>query len=230
MTGAVIVRSGRGPLPEDVSTLASHGVASAHEAYGRRGLFEPGLRPVYPGAAIAGRAVTVLTPPGDNLMIHASIEHCRPGDVLVVATTEPCTDGMLGELFATQLRARGVQGVVIDAGARDIADLTRLEFPVWSRAIHAQGTNKRAAGSVNVPVRVGGQSVAPGDVIVADDDGVLCIPLPDSHGVAVQVRERAAVEAQMRGRFQEGELSIDTYGLRSVLSEIGVRYVGDQET
>lgn len=230
MSAHVIVRSDRGPDPDLVDELSELGVATVHEAMGRRGLVSPALRPIYPGARIAGRAVTVLSHPGDNLMIHASIAHCRPGDVLVVATTSPSTDGMFGELFATQLRFRGVRGLVIDAGVRDVADLTAMGFPVWSRAICAQGTVKATPGSVNVPVVVGGAVVSPGDVVVADDDGVLIVPLERSDEIALAARARAEKEAHARARFAEGVSSLELYDLAAVLERLGVRSVepGDE--
>lgn len=227
MTGHVIVRTKRGPSTQVVDALAGSGVATAHEAHGRRGLLGPELRPIYPGARIAGRAVTVLSHPGDNLMIHASIEQCREGDVLVVATTSRSTDGMFGDLFATQLLHRGVRGLVTDAGVRDIADLHAMGFPVWSRAVHAQGTAKAVPGSVNVPVVVAGQLVHPGDVIVADDDGVLCVPLADGEAVVAAAAEREAKEEAKRRRFRDGELGLDVYGMRPLLERLGVRYVDE---
>jgi 4-hydroxy-4-methyl-2-oxoglutarate aldolase len=227
MNEHVIVRVDRGPAPEIVTALAKFGVATAHEAYGRRGLLGPELRPIYPGARIAGRAVTVLSHPGDNLMIHASIEQCRAGDVLVVATTSRSTDGMFGELFATQLRRRGVRGLVIDAGVRDVADLTDMDFPVWSRSIHAQGTAKAVPGSVNVPVVVAGRLVNPGDIIVADDDGVLCIPLAAGERVVEASANRESNEQAKRDRFHAGEIGLDVYGMRPLLERLGVRYVDD---
>ncbi len=223
--GPVIVRTNRGPAPEVVDALAKSGVATAHEAHARRGLLGPELRPIYPGARIAGRAVTVLSHPGDNLMIHASIEQCREGDVLVVATTSRSTDGMFGDLFATQLQHRGVRGLVTDAGVRDIADLHAMGFPVWSRAVHAQGTAKAVAGSVNVPVVVAGQLVNPGDVIVADDDGVLCVPLAEGAAVVEAAATREANEDAKRRRFRDGELGLDVYDMRPLLERLGVRYV-----
>ncbi|WP_224391547.1 4-carboxy-4-hydroxy-2-oxoadipate aldolase/oxaloacetate decarboxylase [Pseudonocardia sp. ICBG1293] len=223
----MIVRTKRGPSTQVVDALARSGVATAHEAHGRRGLLGPELRPIYPGARIAGRAVTVLSHPGDNLMIHASIEQCRAGDVLVVATTSRSTDGMFGDLFATQLLHRGVRGLVTDAGVRDIADLQAMGFPVWSRAVHAQGTAKAVPGSVNVPVVVAGQLVAPGDVVVADDDGVLCVPLSEAESVVEAAAAREANEEAKRRRFRAGELGLDVYGMRPLLERLGVRYVDD---
>ena len=221
----VIVTNTPRPDADAVAVLGRAGVATAHEAMGRRGLTQPVLRPIYPGARIAGRAVTVLSQPGDNLMIHASIEQCGPGDVLVVTTTSPSTDGMFGELFATQLAARGVLGLVIDAGVRDVADLTAMGFPAWSRAVSAQGTVKATPGSVNVPVVVAGALVHPGDVVVADDDGVLVVPRADAPEVAAAATAREANEQAKREQFQAGVLGIDVYGMRQKLADLGVTYV-----
>jgi 4-hydroxy-4-methyl-2-oxoglutarate aldolase len=227
MSQHVVVRSHRRPDPEAVEVLARVGVATAHEAMGKRGLTHPVLRPIYPGARIAGRAVTVLSQPGDNLMIHACIEQCGPGDVLVVTTTSPSTDGMFGELFATQLAARGVQGLVIDAGVRDVAELTAMGFPAWSRAVSAQGTVKATPGSVNVPVVLAGALVRPGDVVVADDDGVLVVPREDARDVAAASLAREAKEQEKREQFQAGVLGLDIYGMRETLARLGVTYVDE---
>ncbi|WP_285773618.1 4-carboxy-4-hydroxy-2-oxoadipate aldolase/oxaloacetate decarboxylase [Microtetraspora sp. NBRC 13810] len=226
----MIVRTDRQPDPEAVAVVGRLGVATTHEAMGRRGLAQPVLRPIYPGARVAGRAVTVLSQPGDNLMLHACIEQCGPGDVLVVATTSPSTDGMFGGLFATQLTARGVRGLVIDAGVRDVAELTAMGFPVWARAISAQGTVKATPGSVNVPVVAAGAYVRPGDVIVADDDGVLCLPLEDAPEVAARALAREANEQEKREKFQAGVLGLDLYGMRETLARLGVTYIDDQTT
>ncbi|QNK80766.1 4-carboxy-4-hydroxy-2-oxoadipate aldolase/oxaloacetate decarboxylase [Nakamurella sp. PAMC28650] len=227
MNGHVIVRTDRRPDPDAVATLAHVGVATGHEAMGRRGLAQPVLRPIYPGARIAGRAVTVLSHPGDNLMIHASIEQCGPGDILVVTTTSPSTDGMFGELFAVQLAARGVRGLVIDAGVRDVAALTAMGFPVWSRAVSAQGTVKASPGSVNVPVVIAGCHLRPGDVVVADDDGVLCVPLSLAPEVAGKAVAREASEADKIEQFRSGVLGLDLYGMRPTLDRLGVVYVDE---
>jgi 4-hydroxy-4-methyl-2-oxoglutarate aldolase len=227
MTKHVIVRTTKRPDPEAVEVLGRVGVATAHEAMGRRGLTHPVLRPIYPGARIAGRAVTVLSHPGDNLMIHACIEQCGPGDVLVITTTSPSTDGMFGELFATQLAARGVLGLVMDAGVRDVAELTAMGFPAWSRAVSAQGTVKATPGSVNVPVVVAGAYLRPGDVIVADDDGVLVVPLEDAAEVAEKSLAREANEQGKREKFQAGVLGLDFYDLRPTLERLGVTYVDE---
>ncbi|OMQ15605.1 4-carboxy-4-hydroxy-2-oxoadipate aldolase/oxaloacetate decarboxylase [Modestobacter sp. VKM Ac-2676] len=225
MNRHVIVTDTPRPDADAVAVLGKAGVATAHEAMGRRGLTHPVLRPIYPGARIAGRAVTVLSQPGDNLMIHASIEQCGPGDVLVVTTTSPSTDGMFGELFATQLATRGVLGLVIDAGVRDVADLTAMGFPAWSRAVSAQGTVKATPGSVNVPVVAAGAVVHPGDVIVADDDGVLVVPRADAAAVAEASTAREANEQAKREQFQDGVLGLDVYGMREKLAALGVTYV-----
>jgi 4-hydroxy-4-methyl-2-oxoglutarate aldolase len=229
MSRHVVVRTTKGPAPADLAALAGFGVATAHEAAGRTGLVGPELRPIYPGARIAGRAVTVLSHPGDNLMIHACIEQCRAGDVLVVATTSRSTDGMFGELFATQLRARGVLGLVTDAGVRDVAELTAMDFPVWSRAVHAQGTAKAVPGSVNVPVVVAGRLITPGDAVVADDDGVMCVPLADVPAVVAASAAREATEAEKRAQFAAGTLGLDLYDLRPTLERLGVVYLDEDD-
>ncbi|WP_199853260.1 MULTISPECIES: 4-carboxy-4-hydroxy-2-oxoadipate aldolase/oxaloacetate decarboxylase [unclassified Plantactinospora] len=225
MTDHVIVRTDAAPPPDAVAQLARQGVSTVHEAQGRTGLLGHLLRPIYPGARIAGRAVTVSAQPGDNLMIHAAVEQTRPGDVLVVAFTSPSTDGAFGELLATSLRARGVLGLVIDAGCRDVAALTELGFPVWSRAVSAQGTVKASPGSVNVPIVLGGAYVRPADVIVADDDGVVVVPRERARQVAAAGAEREAREEEKRRQLADGVLGLDMYGLRPLLDRLGVRYV-----
>lgn len=207
-------RSVDAELSAAVATLATHGVAAAHEAFGRAGLLDPAIRPIQQGIRIAGPAVTVLCPPVDNLMIHMAVEHCRPGDVLVVATGPPRVAGVIGELLATSLRAHGVIGAVIDAGVRDVAELRAMGFPVWSRWVTAQGTTKHGAGAVNRAVVCAGQEVEPGDVIVADDDGVVCIAAGSAVEVARGVVERVAHESEIRARLAAGELSADILGLR----------------
>ncbi len=187
------------------------------------------MRPIYSTAKAAGSAITVSCQPGDNLMLHAAVELCQPGDMLVVTTTSESTDGMFGELLAVSARARGVVGLIIDAGVRDVADLTSMEFPVWSRAISAQGTVKATPGSVNVPVVCAGASVRAGDVIVADVDGVVVIPRPRAAEVDRLGAERVAKERKTRERLRGGELGLDFYGLRARLAELGVQYLEEEE-
>ncbi|WP_338784599.1 4-carboxy-4-hydroxy-2-oxoadipate aldolase/oxaloacetate decarboxylase [Streptomyces sp. DG1A-41] len=207
---------------EDVEALAGHSVATVHEAMGRTGLLGPGLRPIQQDTRIAGTAVTVLSRPGDNLMIHAAVEQCGEGDVLVVTTTSPSTDGMFGELFATALRQRGVRGLVINAGIRDTAELRALGFPAWAAAVSAQGTVKATGGSVNVPIAIGGQVIRPGDVILADDDGVVVVPRERARRTAEAAEARERKEAAGRAAFLDGQLSLDRYGLREKLAQLGV--------
>ncbi|MFD9738732.1 4-carboxy-4-hydroxy-2-oxoadipate aldolase/oxaloacetate decarboxylase [Umezawaea sp. NPDC059074] len=211
--------------PDTIAALRDAGVATVHEAAGRTGLLGPAVRARQPGVVIAGSAITVSCPPGDNLMVHAAVEVCRPGDVLVVATTSRSTDGMVGDLLAASLVARGVVGLVIDAGVRDLAALRDMGFPVWSRAVHARGTVKASAGSVNVPVVADGQVVRPGDVVVADDDGVVVLPVTSAPAVAVAAERRLAAEAGKRETLTGGTLGVDLYGLRPLLADLGVAYV-----
>jgi len=211
-----------------VRTLGELGVATVHEAQDRTGLMRPYLRPIYPTAKTAGSAITVSSQPGDNLMIHAAMELCQPGDILVVTTTSESTDGMFGELLAVSARAHGVVGLIIDAGVRDVAELTLMDFPVWSKAISAQGTVKNTAGSVNVSVVCGGASIRPGDVIVADVDGVVVVRREAAAEVARLGQERVAKEQKTRERLRNGELGLDFYGLRAKLTELGVRYIDDE--
>lgn len=221
----VVVRCDVGPDPATVKELAHLGVATAHEAMGRRGLLSPDIRPIFRGVSIAGRAVTIMTQAGDNLMLHAAIEQCRPGDVLVLATSSVSNDGMFGALLAASARARGVVALVNSAGVRDVGALTKMEFPVWSRTISAQGTVKATAGSVNVPIVVGGVRISPGDVVVADDDGVLAIPLRESREVAAMSARREKYEERVLERLQRGELTLDVLRLRKKLEDLGVDYV-----
>jgi 4-hydroxy-4-methyl-2-oxoglutarate aldolase len=220
-----VVRTVDRAAPETIAALRDAGVATAHEAAGRTGLLGPRVGARQTGTAVAGSAITVSCHPGDNLMIHAAVEVCRPGDVLVVTTTSPSTDGMFGELLATSLVARGVVGIVIDAGVRDIVDLRAMGFPVWSRAVHVRGTVKASAGSVNVPVVAAGQLVNPGDIVVADDDGVLVLPAASGPAVAAAAAERLADEAGKRARLAAGALGVDMYELRPLLDRLGVVYV-----
>jgi len=211
--------------PETIAGLREAGVATAHEAAGRTGLLGPAIQARQAGSAIGGSAITVSCHPGDNLMIHAAVEVCRPGDVLVVTTTSPSTDGMFGDLLATSLTARGVVGLVIDAGVRDLAALREMGFPVWSRAVHAQGTVKASPGSVNVPVVAAGTLVRPGDIVIADDDGVLVLPAATGGRVADAAAKRLANEVSKRDLLAGGTLGVDLYGLRPLLAELGVTYV-----
>ena len=223
-----IVRRVQRADAEVVRTLGELGVATVHEAQSRTGLMRPCLRPIYPSAKAAGSAITVSSQPGDNLMIHAAMELCQPGDLLVVATTSESTDGMFGELLAVSARAHGVTGLIIDAGVRDVADLTAMNFPVWSKAICAQGTLKNAPGSVNVPIVCAGALVRPGDIIVADDDGAVVVPRQAGAEIARLGMERVAREQTTRERLRNGELGLDFYGLRARLDELGVRYIDEE--
>ena len=209
----------------DVEALGAFGVSTIHEAMGRTGLMRPYLRPVYPGAALCGTAVTVLLQPGDNWMLHVAAEQLRPGDVLVAACTTESDDGFFGELLATSVRARGGRGLVIDGGCRDVDALREMDFPVFSRAVNARGTVKATLGSVNVPVVCANALVTPGDVVVADSDGVVVVPAARAGEVAAAARRREENEAAKRRRFEAGELGLDLYGMREPLSAAGLRYV-----
>jgi 4-hydroxy-4-methyl-2-oxoglutarate aldolase len=222
-----IVRNFQRADAEVIKTLGQLGVATVHEAQGRTGLMRPFMRPIYPTARAVGSAVTVLCAPGDNLMIHAAIEVLKPGDILVVTTFSESTDGMFGDLLAVSTRTHGGVGLIIDAGIRDVADLTAMDFPVWAKAVSAQGTVKATAGSVNIPIVAAGTTVNPGDVIVADVDGVVVVPRARAAEVAKLGNDRIAKEEKARERLRSGELGLDFYGLRKKLEELGAVWVDE---
>lgn len=221
----VIIRNIQRAEPDLIARLGECGVATVHEAQGRSGLLQPYMRPIYPMARVAGSAVTVYCQPGDNLMIHAAMAVAKPGDVLVVVTASASTDGMFGELLAVSCRAHGVQGLIIDAGVRDVSELTAMSFPVWAKAISAQGTVKATAGSVNIEVVCAGALVRAGDVVVGDQDGVVIVPCEQAAQVAQAAAQRVAKEEQTRRRLAAGELGLDMYGLRAKLDQLGVQWM-----
>ena len=223
----VVVRKIPRLAPAISARLKEFGTATVHEAIGRRGLMKPYMRPIWPGAQIAGPAVTALTHPGDNWMIHVAVEQCQKGDVMVVACSADCTDGMFGDVLATTFMARGIAALVIDAGVRDVKNLTEMKYPVWSRAISAKGTIKATPGSVNIPVVCAGALVNPGDIIVADDDGVVVVPRGEAEAAIAAAEKREANETEKKKRLAKGELTLDLDKMREPLQKLGLTYVDD---
>lgn len=228
-TPGIVVRDIPRAKREHIDALGEEGVATVHEAQGRKGLLDPAIRPIQQDRGISGSAVTVLVSPGDNWMFHVAVEQCQPGDILVVATRSPCVDGYFGDLLATSLQARGVRGLVLDGGVRDTRILREMGFAVWSRAVHAQGTVKETLGSVNIPVVCAGQWVNPGDIVVADDDGVVVVRRDEADGVVAASRKRAAAEEDKRVRLANGELGLDIYDMRQRLADKGLTYYDDPQ-
>jgi 4-hydroxy-4-methyl-2-oxoglutarate aldolase len=222
---SVVVRNIRRTDPAVVEGYSGIGVATVHEAQGRKGLFASYMRPIYRPCHIVGPAVTCEMAPGDNWMLHVAVEQCRKGDILVASPTSPCEDGYFGELIGTQLQTRGVAGLILEAGCRDVAELTKMGFPVWSRVVFAQGTVKETVGNVNMPLVCAGQLINPGDLIVADDDGVVVVRRNEAANVLNLSREREEKEAKSRVRYLRGELSLDVANMRGRLTEKGLKYV-----